>query len=91
MYAYHMHSKNGGLSGAHIIIIDNDNVKWFQSYQMVVAKYEPLVNGYKVLNQNFTRTTTNYLTSFIKLCSHQIVANIEDIGNLENVEFVDAL
>ena len=91
MFAYHFKSKNGGLSGNNIIIVDNDNVKWFQSYDKIVAKYLPLMREFKVISGDLTRTTTNYLCSFIKICNHQLVCNIDDISRLENVEFVERL
>ena len=91
MFAYHMRPRKGGISGNNIIIVDNDNVKWFQSYDKIVAKYSPLMKEFEIIDGELTKTTTNYLCSFIKMCSRQIVSNIDDIVLLENVEFVDSL
>ena len=91
MFAYHMRPRKGGISGNNIIIVDNDNVKWFQSYDKIVAKYSPLMKEFKVISGDLTRTTTNYLCTFINICNHQLVCNIDDISRLENVEFVERL
>jgi len=91
MLARHMNSKNGGISGNNIIIVDDDNNKYFQSYEKVVAKYYPLTGTYEILDEELTRTTTNYLGSFIKICSRQNAINMEEIKALSNVKFVNRI
>lgn len=89
MHAYHMMSKHGSYSRPNIIIVDNQGNKFMQSYENVVAKYIPLTQEYEITTRLMSRTTTNYLTSFIRLCSKQIVANLEEIQGLANVRFVE--
>ena len=91
MFAYNMRGKNGVISGKNLIIIDNDNNKWFQSYDKIVANYIALTDEFNILDDFLTPATMRFLLVFIKVCTHKELHSFTEVKELPNVNFVKSL